>query len=249
MSAPVTLITGGTRGIGAATARRLAAGGHALALNYARDHSAARALVAELSGSGTTPLLVPGDVSDPDQVASIFAAVDAELGTVTGLVNNAAVVAPVAPVAELTTERMQRLFATNVFGTIYCTQQALARMSTDHGGAGGAIVNVSSQAARRGAAGMYVDYAATKGAIDTLTVGLGAEAAGQGVRVNAVRPGLIDTDMHHHNQTYDLFAATVDQIPSRRMGTAADVAEAIAWLLSRESDYVVGTTIDVTGGR
>lgn len=246
---PITLITGGTRGIGAATARLLAAAGHDLALGYRSDEAAASALAEELSAHGGRVVLAPGDVGDPEQVTGIFELVDAELGPITGLVNNAAIVAPVTGVEGISVERLRRMFATNVYAVVWCVQQAVRRMSTDHGGRGGAIVNVSSQSAQHGAPGVYVDYGATKGAVDALTAGLGAELAPQGIRVNGVRPGLIDTEIHHVSGTYETFQRAAGSIPIGRLGTADDVAKAIVWLLSEEAGYLAGATVDVTGGR
>lgn len=249
MTRPITLITGGTRGIGAATARILANAGHDLALNYRTDDTAAQTLADELQTAGVRVALIPGDVGDPDQVAELFATVDAALGPVTGLVNNAGIVAPVSTMDEISPDRLARMFAVNVFGTLWCAQQARLRMSTDLGGAGGAIVNVSSQAAHNGSPNTYVDYAASKGAVDTLTAGLAAELAPQGIRVNAVRPGIIDTDIHRVSGTAATFARAALAIPSGRLGTPAEVAEAIVWLLSDSASYVIGATLDVTGGR
>lgn len=248
---PLLLITGGGRGIGAATARLAAARGWALALNYARDASAAQALADAIVAGGGEARCFAADVADDAQVTALFAAVDAAFGAgrLRGLVNNAGVVDVAARIDQGSAARWQRLFAVNVFGSFACAREALRRMSTRHGGAGGAIVNVSSVAARLGAPGQYVDYAAAKGAIETFTVGLAKEVATEGVRVNAVRPGIIDTEIHASGGQPDRARQLASLIPMQRPGTADEVAEAIVWLLSDAASYTTGAVLDVGGGR
>ncbi|MDN3546613.1 MAG: SDR family oxidoreductase [Roseateles asaccharophilus] len=248
---PLTLITGASRGIGAATARLLAARGHDLALNYARDAGSAQALEAELRAAhpGQRFLALQADVADEAQVLAMFTRIDAELGRLNGLVNNAGIVVPAQRLAQMDMARWQRLFAVNVFGTLLCSREAARRMSTRQGGAGGAIVNLSSRAAKLGSPGIYADYAASKGAVDSLTVSLGRELIGEGIRVNGVRPGIIETEIHADSGTMDLLPAATAGIPIQRLGRAEEVAEAIAWLLSDAASYTVATTLDVAGGR
>ncbi len=245
----ITLITGAGRGIGAATARLCAAQGHDLALGYARDAGAAEALADELRALGRRVLCVQADVADEAQVLAMFARIDAELGRLSGLVNNAGIVAPAARLDEMGMARWQRLFGVNVIGSLLCAREAVKRMSTRHGGAGGAIVNVSSRAAQLGSPGVYVDYAASKGAVDSLTVGLARELIGEGIRVNGVRPGIIATEIHADSGTVDGLAAAAASIPIGRLGRADEIAEAIVWLLSDAASYTVGATLDVAGGR
>jgi NAD(P)-dependent dehydrogenase (short-subunit alcohol dehydrogenase family) len=248
---PLTLITGASRGIGAATARLLAARGHDLALNYARDAASAQALAAELQAAypGQRFLALQADVADESQVLAMFARIDAELGRLNGLVNNAGIVVPAQRLEQMEMARWQRLFAVNVFGTLLCCREAARRMSTRQGGAGGAIVNLSSRAAQLGSPGIYADYAASKGAVDSLTVSLGRELIAEGIRVNGVRPGIIDTEIHADSKTTDLLPAATAAIPIQRLGRAEEIAEAIAWLLSDAASYTVAATLDVAGGR
>lgn len=249
MSTSITLITGAGRGIGAATARLCAARGHDLALGYARDAGAAEALAAELRALGRRVLCVQADVADEAQVLTMFARIDAELGRLSGLVNNAGIVAPAARLDEMDVARWQRLFGVNVIGSLLCAREAVKRMSTRHGGAGGAIVNVSSRAAQLGSPGVYIDYAASKGAVDSLTVGLARELIGEGIRVNGVRPGIIATEIHAESGTVNGLAAAAAGIPIGRLGRVDEVAEAIVWLMSDAASYTVGATLDVAGGR
>jgi NAD(P)-dependent dehydrogenase (short-subunit alcohol dehydrogenase family) len=243
------LVTGGGRGIGAATALRCAQAGWAVAVNCARDTAAARAVVARIQGEGGTALVVQADVSDEAQVLAMFTRIDAELPPLHGLVNNAGVVDVGARVDAMSLARWQRMFAINVFGSFLCAREALRRLSTRHGGKGGAIVNLSSAAARLGSPGQYVDYAAAKGAIDTFTLGLAKEVAAEGVRVNAVRPGIIDTDIHASGGQPERVQQMAPQVPMQRAGGADEVAQAIVWLLSDAASYTTGAIIDVTGGR
>jgi len=243
------LVTGGSRGIGAAAARQLAALGHAVAVNYTRDSAAAEALVAQIRAGGGHAIAIQADVADAAQVAAMFVRIDAELPRLSGLVNNAGVVDQPARVDEMDAARLQRMFAINVFGSFACAREALRRMSTRHGGAGGAIVNVSSVAARLGAPGQYVDYAAAKGAIDTFTVGLAKEVATEGIRVNAIRPGIIETDIHASGGIPDRAKQMAPLVPMQRAGSADEVAQAIVWLLSDAASYTTGAIVDVTGGR
>lgn len=249
----LVLITGGSRGIGAATARRLAQRGEAVVVHYHREASAAAALVGEIEAAGGRALALQADVADEAQVQRLFEALDAQavprFGRLSGLVNNAGIVGLAARVDQIDAARLQRMFAVNVFGSFHCARQALLRMSTRHGGAGGAIVNLSSAAARLGAPGQYVDYAASKGAIDSFTVGLAREVAGEGVRVNAVCPGIIDTDIHASGGQPDRAARSAGLIPAGRAGLADEVAAAIVWLLSDEASYCHGARLDVSGGR
>ena len=241
------LITGGSRGIGAATALRCAEAGWDVAINYAQDSGAAQALAARLHALGRRALPIQADVADEAQVAAMFERLDAAGGRLAGLVNNAGIVAPAARLAAMTTARWRRLFDVNVIGTLLCCQQAARRMSTRHGGMGGSVVNVSSRAAEFGSAGIYVDYAATKGAIDTLTKGLANELIAEGIRVNGVRPGVIATDIHACSGIDARSVALT--IPIQRLGRPEEIAEAIAWLLSDAASYTVGALLDVGGGR
>jgi NAD(P)-dependent dehydrogenase (short-subunit alcohol dehydrogenase family) len=245
----ILLVTGGSRGIGAATAVLAARASWDVAINYTRDATAAEAVAAEVRALGRRAMVVQADVANEAQVLAMFAAVDASLGRVTGLVNNAGIVDLPARVDEMSLQRLQRMWAVNITGSFVCAREALKRMSRRHGGPGGAIVNLSSAAARLGSPNQYVDYAASKGAIDTFTLGLAREVAAEGVRVNGVRPGIIDTDIHASGGQPDRAAQMAPSVPLQRAGTSEEVAAAIVWLLSDEASYATGTTIDVTGGR
>ncbi len=248
--APTTVIvTGGSRGIGAAACRLLAERGHAVAVNYTRDAGAAEALVASIRAQGGQALAVQADVADAAQVAALFARVDRELPPLSGLVNNAGVVDLPARVDEMDAARLQRMFAINVFGSFFCAREAVRRLSTKHGGRGGAIVNISSAAARLGSPAQYVDYAAAKGAIDTFTVGLAREVATEGVRVNAIRPGIIETDIHASGGLPERAKQMAPMVPMQRAGSPEEVAQAIVWLLSDAASYSTGAILDVSGGR
>ncbi len=245
----VILITGGSRGIGAATALLAARQGYAVAVNYQVKSLAADAVVRQIHEIGGQAIAVQADVAREAQVLAMFASIDARLGRLTALVNNAGVVDQTTRVDAITLQRLQRIFEINVFGSFLCAREAVRRMSTRHGGTGGAIVNVSSAAARLGAPGQYVDYAAAKGAIDTFTIGLSKEVAAEGIRVNAVRPGLIETEIHASGglpgRAWDL----APQVPMQRPGSAREVAESIIWLLSDNASYITGALLDVSGGR
>jgi len=243
------LITGGSRGIGAATALRAARAGWHVAVNYARDEAAAQAVVDQVRALGRQALAVAADVADDSQVQAMFRQVDAALPALGGLVNNAGVVDVAARVDAMDAARIQRMFAVNVFGSFYCAREAVRRLSTRHGGPGGVIVNLSSAAARMGSPGQYVDYAAAKGAIDTFTLGLARELAAEGVRVNAVRPGIIDTEIHASGGQPERARLLAAQVPMQRAGTADEVAAAIVWLLGDEASYTTGAIVDVSGGR
>ena len=243
------LVTGGSRGIGAATAWLCAQRGWAVAVNYTSDAAAAQAVVARIQAGGGTALAVQADVADETQVLAMFGVLDRELPPLGALVNNAGVVDVHARVDVMTLPRLQRMFAVNVFGTFICSREAVKRLSTLQGGAGGAIVNLSSAAARLGAPGQYVDYAAAKGAIDVFTLGLAKEVALEGIRVNAVRPGIIATDIHASGGQPDRAEQMAPMVPMQRTGSAEEVAQAIVWLLSDAASYTTGAVIDVTGGR
>jgi NAD(P)-dependent dehydrogenase (short-subunit alcohol dehydrogenase family) len=245
----VLLITGGSRGIGAATALLAAQDGWAVAVNYANNQAAANQVVQAIAQAGGQAIAVQGDVANEAQIARLFATVDQQLGRVTGLVNNAGVVDVTARVEDMSWERLERMMRINVLGSFACAKEAIRRMSTRHGGQGGVIVNLSSVAARLGAPAQYVDYAASKGAIDTFTVGLAKELATENIRVNAVRPGVIDTDIHASGGLPNRARDLAPQIPMQRPGTAEETAQAIVWLLSDKASYVTGTCLDVTGGR
>lgn len=243
------LITGASRGIGAATALLAAKQGYAVAINYASNSQAADEVVRQIRADGGQAISVQADVALEAQVLAMFERVDAEFGRLSALVNNAGVVDQAARVDEMSLARLQRMFEINVFGSFMCAREAVRRMSTRHGGEGGAIVNMSSAAARLGAPGTYVDYAAAKGAIDTFTIGLSKEVAGEGIRVNAVRPGVIDTDIHASGGLPNRASELAPQLPMQRAGTAIEVAESILWLLSEKSGYTTGALLDVAGGR
>ena len=245
----VLVVTGGSRGIGAATALLAAARGYAVAINFERNGDAAQAVAHKIRESGGKALPVQCNVASEPDVVRLFQAVDRGLGRVSALVNNAGIVDRGTRVEHIDAARLARMFAINVTGSFLCAREAVKRMSTRHGGKGGAIVNVSSIAARLGGAGEYVDYAASKGAIDTFTVGLAKEVGPEGIRVNAVRPGIIRTDIHLASGD----PARVERIgataPLQRPGEAEEVARAIVWLLSEDASYMTGALVDVTGGR
>ena len=246
---PVLLITGGGRGIGAATALLAARRGYAVAVNYASNSRAADEVVRTIREGGGTAIAVQADVGNEAQVIAMFEKVDAKLGRLTARVNNAGVVDMQARVDEMSVARLERIFRINVIGSFVCAREAVRRMSTKHGGTGGAIVNISSGAARLGSPGQYVDYAASKAAIDTLTIGLAKEVGDEGIRVNAVRPGLIDTEIHASGGMPDRAAELAPTVPMKRTGSPEEIAGAILWLLSDEASYTTMALLDVTGGR
>lgn len=249
MSDRILLVTGGSRGIGAATARLAAAQGWAVAVNYSANSLAADEVVRAIRAAGGTAMTVQANVEDEAQVLRMFEQVDARLGRLTGLVNNAGVVDAGQPVAEHSVARWRRMFEINVIGSFLCAREAVRRMSTRYGGAGGSIVNLSSAAARLGSPGEYVDYAASKAAIDTFTIGLAKEVGGEGIRVNAVRPGLIETEIHASGGRPDRVRELQAGVPMQRGGTADEVAEAIVWLLSDKASYTTMSLLDVSGAR
>lgn len=244
----VLLVTGGSRGIGAATARLAAAQGYAVCVNYTSNEAAARQVVDGIVAGGGNAVAVRADVADEADVVRLFAACD-QLGPVTALLNNAGVVAPAARVDQMDAERIMRVLRINVLGAFLAAREAVRRMSTRHGGAGGVIVNISSAAARLGSPEEYVDYAASKGAIDTMTLGLAREVAGEGIRVVGIRPGLIDTDIHASQGAVGRLERLGPAVPVGRAGTPEEVAHTAVWLMSGQASYVTGTTIDVAGGR
>ena len=245
----LVLITGGSRGIGAATALRAAAAGYAVALNYSSNAAAAEDVVRQIRQAGGTAISVQADVAQEDQVLAMFAQVDAQLGRLSALVNNAGVVDRTERVDGMSVARLKRMFDINVIGSMVCAREAVKRMSTRYGGAGGAIVNVSSAAARLGGPGQYVDYAAAKGAIDTFTIGLAKEVAAEGIRVNAVRPGIIETEIHASGGLPNRARDLAPLVPMQRAGSADEVARSIVWLMGDEASYTTGALLDVAGGR
>ena len=245
----VLIVTGGSRGIGAATALLAAKQGWAVAVNYVANSLAADEVVRSIRAAGGTAIAVQADVGIEAQVLRLFETVDAKFGRLDGLVNNAGVVDMPVRIDEITLERLERMWRSNITSSFLCAREAVRRMSTRHQGEGGSIVNLSSAAARIGSPGQYVDYAASKAAIDTFTMGLAKEVATEGIRVNAVRPGIIDTDIHASGGLPDRAAQVAPMVPMQRAGTAHEVAQAICWLLSDAASYTTGSIVDVTGGR
>jgi NAD(P)-dependent dehydrogenase (short-subunit alcohol dehydrogenase family) len=243
------VITGGSRGIGAATARLAAKRGYAVCVNYRREHAAAEGVVKSIEAGGGRAVAIAADVSVEADVVRLFEASDTALGPLAGLVNNAGILETQMRVDTMDASRLHRVLATNVVGSFLCAREAVRRMSTRHGGHGGAIVNVSSGAARLGSPGEYVDYAASKGAIDTFTIGLAREVAEEGIRVNAVRGGFIYTEIHASGGEPNRVDRVKTLVPMKRGGTADEVANAITWLLSDDASYTTGAFIDVTGGK
>jgi NAD(P)-dependent dehydrogenase (short-subunit alcohol dehydrogenase family) len=245
----VLLVTGGSRGIGAATALLAARQGWTVAVNYTANSLAADEVVRQIRSEGGKAITVQADVADEAQVLRMFEHIDAKLGRLSGLVNNAGVVDVSARVDEMSVARFKRMFDINVIGSLICAREAVRRMSTRHGGEGGSIVNVSSAAARLGSPGQYVDYAAAKGAIDAFTLGLAKEVAGEGIRVNAVRPGLIETEIHASGGLPNRVKDLQHLVPMQRGGSAEEVAQSIVWLLSDAASYTTMSLLDVSGGR
>lgn len=244
----VVVVTGGSRGIGAATCLLAAKAGNIVCVNYVSNIEAATSVVDEIVTAGGKAFAVKGDVANNDDVVALFKEAD-KSGVIIGLVNNAGIVDVKSRVDNFSPERLVRMMNVNVLGSFFCAREATLRMSYKYGGKGGSIVNITSAAATIGGAGQYVDYAASKGAIDTFTIGFAREVAQEGIRVNAVRPGIIDTEIHNSGGEPDRLKKMISAIPMKRAGTAMEVAEAIQWLLSDAASYVTGTTIDVTGGR
>lgn len=250
MSAGKTLlVTGGSRGIGAAVCLLGAQAGYRVAVNYAANAGAADAVVAAIHGAGGDAFAVQGDVGSEADVLAMFDLVDHTFGPVDALVNNAGVVDVKARLDEMSAERFERMFRINVFGTLLCSREAVRRMSTRHGGKGGAIVNLASAASVLGGPGEYVDYAAAKGAIDTFTIGLAREVASEGIRVNAVRPGIVETEIHASGGQPDRIERMKAFVPMQRAGTADEIARAVLWLLSGDASYTTGAILTVSGGR
>jgi NAD(P)-dependent dehydrogenase (short-subunit alcohol dehydrogenase family) len=245
----VLLVTGGSRGIGAASALLAAQQGWSVAVNYTANSLAADEVVRQIRAAGGQAISVKADVAEEDQVLRMFEHIDAKLGRLTGLVNNAGVVDVYARVADMSVARWKRMFDINVMGSLICAREAVRRMSTQYGGEGGSIVNVSSAASRLGSPGQYVDYAAAKGAIDAFTLGLAKEVAAEGIRVNAVRPGLIDTEIHASGGLPNRVKDLQHLVPMQRGGTAEEVAQSIVWLLSDAASYTTMSLIDVSGAR
>lgn len=249
MSSPVILITGGSRGVGAATARLAAARGYDVAISYVSDEAAAHAVAEDVKAAGRRALAIRADSADPEQVAALFAAIDREFGRIDVLVNNAAILGLQSRLEDLDFARMQRVFAVNAIGPMLCSQHAIKRMSHRYNGAGGVVINISSGAARLGSPNEYVDYAASKGALESFTIGFAKEVARDGIRVNCVRPGHIYTDMHASGGEPGRVDRVRDSIPMGRGGQPEEVARAILWLASDEASFITGTFLDVTGGK
>ncbi|WP_455910562.1 SDR family oxidoreductase [Pseudomonas putida] len=247
--ASVILITGGSRGVGAATARLAAARGYDVAISYVSDEAAAQAVANDVKAAGRRALAVRADSAEPEQVAALFAAIDREFGRIDVLVNNAGILGPQSRLEDLGFARMQRIFAVNAIGPMLCAQQAVKRMSQRHNGRGGVVINVSSGAARLGSPNEYIDYAASKGALETFTIGFAKEVARDGIRVNCIRPGHIYTDMHASGGEPGRVDRVKDSIPMGRGGQPEEVARAILWLASDEASFITGTFLDVTGGK
>ncbi len=245
----VLIITGASRGIGAATARIAGRSGYVVCVNYLKNKAAAKQIVEEIKADGGRALAVGANISREDEVVKLFRTVDDKLGKISALVNNAGILETQMRIEDMNAARLNRIFLTNITGSFLCAREAVKRMSTKNGGKGGAIVNVSSAAARLGSAGEYVDYAASKGAVDTFTRGLAQEVAEEGIRVNAVRPGVIDTDIHASGGEPGRVERVKASIPMKRGGSAEEVAKAIMWLLSSESSYTTGSLLEVSGGR
>lgn len=245
----VMLITGASRGIGAATAQLAARRGYAVCLNYRQRADAAEQLAQRIRQTGGRAITVAADVADEKQVAALFAAIDREFGRLDVLVNNAGMLERQMRLEEMDAARLQRVFATNVLGSFLCAREAIKRMSTAHGGRGGAIVNLSSVAARLGAPNEYIDYAAAKAAIDAMTIGLAKEVAAEGIRVNAVRPGVVYTDIHASGGEPDRVERVRASVPMARGGQPEEIAEAVLWLASDQASYTSGALLDVAGGR
>ena len=243
------IITGASRGIGAATARIAGRSGYVVCVNYLKNKAAAKQIVEEINADGGRALAVGADISREEEVVKLFCTVDDKLGKISALVNNAGILETQMRIEDMNAARLNRVFLTNVIGSFLCAREAVKRMSTKNGGKGGAIVNVSSAAARLGSAGEYVDYAASKGAVDTFTRGLAQEVAEEGIRVNAVRPGVIDTDIHSSGGEPGRVERVKASIPMKRGGSAEEVAKAIMWPLSSESSYTTGSLLEVSGGR
>ncbi|MDG3439044.1 SDR family oxidoreductase [Nitrospirillum amazonense] len=247
--APLMLITGGSRGIGAATARLAATQGYDVAISFLSDEAAAQAVAADVVAAGRRALPVRADSADPAQVAELFAAIDHAFGRIDVLVNNAAMLARQSRLEDLAFERMRRIFLVNAIGPILCAQQAVKRMAYRHNGRGGAVINISSASARLGSPNEYVDYAASKGAVETFTTGFAKEVAREGIRVNCIRPGHIYTDMHASGGEPGRVDRVKGTIPMGRGGQPEEVAHAILWLASAEASFITGTFLDVTGGK
>tara|TARA_B100000953_G_scaffold141891_1_gene117485 strand:- start:391 stop:1137 length:747 start_codon:yes stop_codon:yes gene_type:complete len=245
----VLIITGASRGIGAATARIAGRSGYVVCVNYLKNKAAAKQIAEEIKADGGRALAVGANISREEEVVKLFRTVDDKLGKISALVNNAGILETQMRIEDMNEARLNRIFLTNITGSFLCAREAVKRMSTKNGGKGGAIVNVSSAAARLGSAGEYVDYAASKGAVDTFTRGLAQEVAGEGIRVNAVRPGVIDTDIHASGGEPGRVERVKASIPMKRGGSAEEVAKAIMWLLSSESSYTTGSLLEVSGGR
>lgn len=248
MKNKVVLITGGSRGIGAATAIQAATVGWDVLLSFNMDQASAEAVVSQITDMGRHAMAIQADMACEEQIRRLFAVADVQFGRLDALVNNAGIVDTAQTVAEFSLERLERMFRINTIGAFLCAREAVLRMSTARGGHGGAIVNVSSIAARLGAPGQYVDYAASKGAMDVMTLGLAKEVAAEGIRVNAVRPGLIETDIHASGGQPDRVQHLAPRVPMRRGGSALEVANAIVWLMSDESPYTTGSLIEISGG-
>jgi NAD(P)-dependent dehydrogenase (short-subunit alcohol dehydrogenase family) len=245
----IVIVTGGSRGIGAATARLAAVEGYAVCVNYRANAAAAKAIVDEITGAGGRAIAIQADVAIEADVVRLFGACDAGLGRLTALVNNAGILERQMRVEAMDAARLQRVFATNVTGAFICAREAVKRMSTKRGGAGGAIVNLSSRAALLGSPDEYVDYAASKAAVDTLTIGLSKEVAAEGIRVNAIRAGVIETEIHASGGEPRRVDRVKASVPMQRGGTADEVARAVLWLLSDQASYTTGSFVDVSGGR
>ena len=244
----VAIITGGSRGIGRATAIAAANRGFRICVGYASNQAAAKSVVSDIEAKNGKAIAVKCDVGNEGDIVALFRAAD-EFGTLGALINNAGIIGPTSRVDEMSAERIQRMMAVNVTGSILCAREAVKRMSTRHGGSGGVIINLSSVAAKLGSPNTYVDYAASKGAIDSFTIGLGYEVAGEGIRVAAIRPGLIDTEIHASGGEPDRAQRLSQMVPMKRVGTAEEIANAIVWLMSEEASYVTSAILDVSGGR